>query len=68
MQLSDDGQWMWNGTEWIPAGQPAVVQSVVDPAPIGFTGTTVNSPTQVSISMPQMNQPQIVYVHDVESS
>ena len=68
MQLSDDGQWMWNGTDWVPVGQPAVVQSVVDPTPIGFTGTTVNSPTQVSISMPQMNQPQVVYVQEEKSS
>ena len=68
MQLSDDGQWMWNGTDWVPVGEPAVVQSVVDPTPIGFTGTTVNAPTQVSISMPQMNQPQVVYVQEEKSS
>lgn len=68
MQLSDDGQWMWNGTDWVPVGQPAVVQSVVDPTPIGFTGTTVNAPTQVSISMPQMNQQQVVYVQEEKSS
>ena len=68
MQLSDDGQWMWNGTDWVPVGQPAVVQSVVDPTPVGFTGTTVNAPTQVSISMPQMNQPQVVYIQEEKSS
>ena len=68
MQLSDDGQWMWNGTDWVPVGQPAVVQSVVDPTPVGFTGTTVNAPTQVSISMPQMSQQQVVYVQEEKSS
>ena len=31
MQLSEDGNWMWNGTEWIPANQPPTV--VVQPQP-----------------------------------
>ena len=59
MQLSDDGQWMWNGTDWIPAGQPAVVQPL---------GAPFGAPAPASISMPQMNQPQIVYVHEEKSS
>jgi|GEM_PF-1514534 len=39
MQLSEDGQWMWNGTEWIPANQPPV--SVAQPQP-----TVVHAPVQ----------------------
>ena len=39
MQLSEDGQWMWNGTEWVPAQQQPVqpVQPVAQPmAQAGF--------------------------------
>ena len=39
MQLSEDGQWMWNGTEWIPANQPPV--PVAQPQP-----TVVHAPVQ----------------------
>ena len=39
MQLSEDGQWMWNGTEWIPANQPSL--TVVQPQP-----TVVHVPVQ----------------------
>ena len=39
MQLSEDGQWMWNGTEWIPANQPSV--TVAQPLP-----TVVHAPVQ----------------------
>ena len=70
MQLSDDGQWMWNGTDWIPAGQPAVVQPAaapVMPQP-DLTGATFGAPAPASISMPQMNQPQVVYVQEEKSS
>ena len=70
MQLSDDGQWMWNGTDWIPAGQPAVVQPAaapVMPQP-DLTGATFGAPAPASISMPHMNQPQVVYVQEGESS
>ncbi len=70
MQLSDDGQWMWNGTDWIPAGQPAVVQPAaapVMPQP-DFTGATFGAPAPASISMPHMNQPQVVYVQEEKSS
>ena len=66
MQLSDDGQWMWNGTDWVPVGQPAPVQPVL-PQP-GLTGATFGAPAPVSISMPQMNQPQVVYVQEEKSS
>ena len=66
MQLSDDGQWMWNGTDWVPVGQPAAVQPVL-PQP-GLTGATFGAPAPVSISMPQMNQPQVVYVQEEKSS
>ena len=66
MQLSDDGQWMWNGTDWVPVGQPAAVQPVL-PQP-GLTGDTFGAPAPVSISMPHMNQPQVVYVQEEKSS
>ena len=66
MQLSDDGQWMWNGTDWVPVGQPAAVQPVL-PQP-GLTGATFGAPAPVSISMPHMNQPQVVYVQEEKSS
>ena len=70
MQLSDDGQWMWNGTDWIPAGQPAVVQPAAAPVlpQPGLTGNTFGAPVPASISMPQMNQPQVVYVQEEKSS
>ena len=66
MQLSDDGQWMWNGTDWVPVGQSAVVQPVL-PQP-GLTGATFGAPAPASISMPQMNQQQVVYVQEEKSS
>ena len=66
MQLSDDGQWMWNGTDWVPVGQSAVVQPVL-PQP-GLTGATFGAPAPASISMPQMNQPQVVYIQEEKSS
>jgi len=66
MQLSDDGQWMWNGTDWVPIGQPAVVQPVL-PQP-GLTGATFGAPAPGSISMPQMNQQQVVFVQEEKSS
>tara|TARA_Y100000994_G_scaffold215163_1_gene191317 strand:+ start:767 stop:1432 length:666 start_codon:yes stop_codon:yes gene_type:complete len=66
MQLSDDGQWMWNGTDWVPVGQPAVVQPVL-PQP-DLTGTTFGAPAPASISMPQMNQQQVVFVQEEKSS
>lgn len=66
MQLSDDGQWIWNGTDWVPVGQPAVVQPVL-PQP-DLTGATFGVPAPASISMPHMNQPQVVYVQEEKSS
>lgn len=50
MQLSEDGQWMWNGTEWVPAqnpppqviqSNPGVMFSPVVPMPIEETGRKV---------------------------
>ena len=61
MQLSDDGQFMWNGTNWIPVGQPALSQP-------DLTGSTFGAPAPASISMSQMNQPQVVYVQEEKSS
>ena len=66
MQLSDDGQWMWNGTDWVPVGQPAVVQPVLPQS--GLTGATFGAPAPASISMPQMNQQQVVFVQEEKSS
>ncbi len=34
MQLSEDGQWMWNGTEWIPANQPTAVVAQPQPSAV----------------------------------
>ena len=65
MQLSDDGQFMWNGTDWIPVGQPAVVQPVFSQPDL--TGAAFGAPAPASISMPQMNQPQVVYVQEEKS-
>ena len=65
MQLSDDGQFMWNGTDWIPVGQPAVVQPVFSQPDL--TGAAFGAPAPASISMSQMNQPQVVYVQEEKS-
>ena len=35
MQLSEDGQWMWNGTEWVPASTPQA-QIIQSPNPAVF--------------------------------
>lgn len=34
VQLSEDGQWMWNGTEWIPANQPPAVVAQPQPSAV----------------------------------
>ena len=34
MQLSEDGKWMWNGTEWVPAETAAAPAALVAPTPI----------------------------------
>ena len=61
MQLSEDGQWMWNGTEWIPANQPSV--TVAQPLP-----TVVHTPVQQATATisPQTNvfSPNMTFVEE----
>ena len=52
MQLSDDGQWMWNGTDWVPAPQQAMAPQIPDPTPVQFGMS--------GMGMAAMNQPQQV--------
>lgn len=47
---SDDGHWMWNGTEWIPATQP---QNVVPTQQIDQT-VVANAATQVGVPAQQV--------------
>jgi len=47
---SDDGHWMWNGTEWIPATQP---QNVVPTEQIDQTAIA-NAATQVGVPAQQV--------------
>jgi hypothetical protein len=45
---SDDGHWMWNGTEWIPATQPqnVVPTQQIDQAAVANVATQVGVQTQ----------------------
>ena len=54
MQLSDDGQWMWNGTDWVPAPQQAMAPQIPDPTPVQFGMS--------GMGMAAMNQPQQVVI------
>ena len=50
--LSDDGQWAWNGTEWVPAaGGPAGVTSVGS-APAQDVGATMIAPSPFAGGFP----------------
>lgn len=67
MQLSDDGQWMWNGTDWVPAPQQAMAPPIPNPTPIhvGMAGST---PGMAPMGMTAMNQPQQVVIMQEKGS
>ncbi len=55
---SDDGYWMWNGTEWIPATQPqnAVPAQQIDPVAVANVATEVGvQPEQVAAVAPHFD-------------
>ena len=60
MQLSDDGQWMWNGTDWVPAPQQAMAPQIPDPTPVQFGMS--------GMGMAAMNQPQQVVIMQEKGS
>ena len=60
MQLSDDGQWMWNGTDWVPAPQQAMAPQIPDPTPVQFGMS--------GMGMAAMNQPQQVVIMQEKES
>jgi len=63
MQVSEDGLWVWNGTEWIPnenaepaqASEPVVEQPVVEaPAPELAAAPAVQAPAMAAAPAMQM--------------
>jgi hypothetical protein len=57
--LSDDGQWAWNGTEWVPAaaGAPAAQGSSVEADP----GATMIAPSPLAAGAQPAAQQQPAY-------
>ena len=59
MTLSEDGQWMWDGNQWVPAQQPAAPAPAPAPAPTPAPG--FSDPNNQSWDAPQGfgNQPSM---------
>ena len=49
MQLSEDGKWMWNGAEWVPAETAAAPAAVQQPANILLGGVQQVSGSEVPV-------------------
>jgi len=48
MTFSEDGQFYWNGTDWIPADQAPAAEASPEPAPAATAGEVPTSDTEVA--------------------
>ena len=49
--ISDDGEWMWNGSEWVPYDSPpnAPRELLVNPVIVSDTGVTKSKKIKLSL-------------------